>query len=154
MIQTFTDRYDDDLEVQVFDAVVEFEAYNGHSLVTLEFDRDTADEIASFISREPEVAEAKAPVDPVTLFSGESGNERYEWNRVAALAAMKLGLSLEFKYTKSESSPVESRKLAKVTDVVQSSEGHYLIIGHSDERDDARSFRVDRMVSYAHTTGP
>lgn len=150
---TFTDRYSDDLEIIIYENVVDFDATVGGQNVALEFTREEARQIADFIigEDEPEVAQAKAPVavDPVTLFSGETGNERFEWNRVASITAQKLGLPLSFRYTKSDKAPVEIRTLTQVTDVLQSSEGHYIVIGHSDERDDARSFRIDRMVSYA-----
>lgn len=151
--RTFTDRYDDSLEILIYDNVVDFDGSVGNETTSFEFSREDAREIAQFIlsGDEPDVAQAKAPVavDPVTLFSGETGNERFEWNRVAAICAQKLGLPLSFKYTKTDKSPVENRSLTRVSDVLQSSEGHYLVIGHSDERDDARSFRIDRMVSYA-----
>lgn len=154
--RAFTDRYDDELEILIYDNVVDFDGTVGGENTSFEFSREDAREIARFILGEdgeddPDVAQAKAPVavDPVTLFTGESGNERFEWNRVAALSAHKLGLPLSFKYTKTDTAPVENRTLTRVSDVIQSSEGHYLVIGHSDERDDARSFRIDRMVSYA-----
>lgn len=150
--RTFTDRYGDSIDIQIYETVVDFSGYSGREHTSHEFSRDQANDIARFILGEPEVADAKAPVDPVSLFSGESGSEREEWNRVAALAAHKLGLGLSFRYTKTDTAPVETRTLTKVTDVVKSPKGHFLVIGHSDERDDARSFRIDRIVSYAQVS--
>lgn len=150
----YEDRYGDTLTVTVSDYTVEIEANEGSIIASLEFDNADAATIARKILEEVgEPTKSAAPITPASLFSGNSGNERFEWNRVAAIAASKLGLGVEFKYTKSDTAPVELRSLTRVSDVVETADGNWIVLGHSDERDDERSFRIDRMVSFISVNG-
>lgn len=86
-------------------------------------------------------------VTPTTIF--ETPNEVEAWNLSAAQAAAKLGLALNFRYSKTNESPIETRRLV-VENVIETTKGSYLVIGHDPDRDDdTRSFRVDRIKGFA-----
>ncbi len=151
---TFSDNYGDSLVLTFSPKTVDFEAVESGHISALEFSNEEVERIAHALLEG--IGEAGRPplqTDPTTLFSGESGSERFEWNRAAAIAASKLGLGIEFKYTKSESAPVEPRTLTRVNDVIETKDGNWVVLGHSDERDDERSFRLDRIVSFVKVNG-
>jgi predicted DNA-binding transcriptional regulator YafY len=95
---------------------------------------------------QPGLPEDQYEVTPTTVF--ETPNETAAWNLSAAQAAAKLGLALNFRYSKTNESPIETRRLV-VENVIETTNGSYLVIGHDPDRDDdTRSFRIDRIKGF------
>lgn len=118
--------------------------------VTVSLTPEESDALRSHIAYGPE-ADVKT-TDPVTVWSGNAGNEREEWNRQAIEAAAELGLRVEFTYAKGDGAVIEPR----VLDVLKldADHKHPVAVGVDPYRaGEYRAFRLDRITDYVRATG-
>jgi hypothetical protein len=148
---TVTDEYNDSLHFEFYDDGSIDVALDTDASISVTLSREdivsVLDAYNEFLKEHGSVPEGDE-VTPTTVFA-RSGDEEQDWNLDAAASAQNLGLVLSFRYAKSPTAPIESRRLV-VENVIEISDGTGLVVGRDPDRDDdTRSFRVDRMKGFA-----
>jgi len=151
--KTFEDSYDDTLRIHgdtEWGGSVYFEGSEGGAEVDLSFDTIKAIEIADFIYAN--VGQTPPPATPTAADTTEAFAElpadpREKWNVAAVLTAQECGLPIKFRYAATDSAPIQERTVQSPT-LLRSAKGDLFVNGTDPDRDDDRSFRLDRMKGF------
>jgi hypothetical protein len=84
---------------------------------------------------------------PEETFESADPDPRTAWNLSAIETAASYGITVQFRYAKSESAPIETRTLRDLA-VVTTEEGEKLATGIDPDRDGVRAFRLDRIKGF------
>lgn len=138
----FTDNYEDTLEIEtnrkeIYGRVAGDEVYvtvNERDLsAQVEFDPETAREVAIALYKAAGGNDDEGPVMASTISFNEG---------VIRLAAIH-GKTVEFRYVKSSASPPETRRFVPTS--VEGQGDNLRFVGRDTDREDFRSFRLDRI---------
>lgn len=157
------DRYGDLIELVGNDRSLNVKVYDGNTIV-VRLDADAVASLVAVVNGEEPPQPAPSEPQPVVLEpveeTGPTPEEVFEektedhvldgrtaFNAVAIQTAASYGLSISFRYAKSEDAPIETRSLRDVA-VVHTEEGETLATGIDPDRDGVRAFRLDRIKGY------
>ncbi len=156
--EVFTDTDDDSLEVTFHASNGSLDLDGEEGISAWNFDVDETLRLAKFLVEQvntltPEPLVSEVQDKPRRLAVETHGSSaRESFNLTALQAAKELGLSVTFRYSKSDTSPIETRSLAEVESFVETSKEHTVVFGYDEDREDVRSFRVDRIKGFVTVT--